>query len=178
MHAAFAVEAIARYLEENLVDLRPNGDDGSEREITVYRFNLPDPAPAQMTGVETDTADTYEGMMPAIVVSPISYEDKALEDGSSILTISIMAGAFSRDPKNVHGPWAVVNMLERIRRLLLTYRLVDEMYEIVDPLSWQLYDESYKPLWFGELTTQWRILNPIRIDADDWKGDFLKEGDV
>lgn len=177
MHAALIVEAIAKYLEEGLADLLPEGDDGRERRIVVCRYNLPDPAPARMAGSEETRADSYEGMMPAVVVSPISYEDKALEDGSSVLTVSVMAGAFSRDAMNVRGPWTVVNILERVRRLLLTDRLVDGAYEAVEPLSWQLFDESCKPLWFGEMTTRWRILNPIRIDADDWKGDFLKEGE-
>ncbi len=71
----------------------------------------------------------------------------------------------------------MLNILERVRLELLTDRLVDGKYEIVEPLSWQLYDESYKPLWFGEMTTQWRIINPFRVDASDWKGDFLKVGE-
>jgi hypothetical protein len=178
MNAALAVEAIAQYLETELVNLRPDGDDGRERNISVYRYNLPNPAPAQMADASDTTPDSYEGMMPAVVVSPISWEDKALEDGSSVLTVSIMAGAFSRDPMNVEGSSAVLNMLERIRRLLLTHRIVGDAFEVVEPLNWQLYDEGYKPLWFGEMTTQWRILHPVRVDPEDWKGDFLREGDM
>ncbi len=92
MHATLITEAIAKYLEEHLVDLVPEGKDGREQHVTVYRYNLPDPAPAKMAGSEETSADSYEGMMPAVVVSPISYEDKALEDGSSVLTVSITAG--------------------------------------------------------------------------------------
>ena len=173
MNPVIAVESIAQFLEAELVNIRPDGDRGTEREITVYRYNLPDPAPAQMAASQEITADSYEGMMPAVVVSPIAYEDKSIEDGYSILTVVLQVGAFSRDEQNVQGPWAVMNILERIRRLLLTYRTV-EGYEVIEPLTWQLFDESTKPIWLGEMITTWRILTPFRIDAEDWKGDFLE----
>ncbi|MDR1495713.1 MAG: hypothetical protein LBS67_02170 [Clostridiales Family XIII bacterium] len=175
MTPVLTVETIQKFLEAGLENLRPEGDLGTERKITVYRYNLPDPAPAAMTQTAADGPDSYEGMMPAVIVCPVSFEDKAFMDGSSLLAVSLMAGVFSRDNMNADGPWAVMNILERIRRLLLTYRVIEGACEIQEPLGWQLYDDSTKPLWFGEMMTQWRILVPDRIDPEDWRGDFLKE---
>jgi hypothetical protein len=168
------VEIICGFLEAGLKNLRPDGDMGTEREITVYRYNLPDPEPAVMTQNSTGGPDSYEGMMPAIIVSPVSFEDKAFEDGTSLLAVSIMAGVFSRDKMNTEGPWAVINILERVRRLFLTHRVIEDSCEIQEPLSWQIYDDGTKPLWFGEMMTQWRIFVPDRIDPEDWRGDFLR----
>lgn len=174
MHAAIAIEEIALFLEERLADLRPDDKNGEEREIAVYRYFFPEPASAQMTANADETRpEDYKGIMPAVVVSPLTYEDKALEDQSSLISVSLLVGAFSTDPMNVEGARAVVNILERIRREILTYRLVGEAFEIVEPLTWQMYDDEKRPLWFGEMISQWRILNPFRIDAEDWKGDFI-----
>lgn len=172
------VEAICRFLERELVNLRPDGDEGTERVITIYPYNLPEPASTQMAQhvEEGATPDSYEGMMPAVVVAPVSYEDKVLEDDSSLLAVSLMVGVFSKDRENRYGPWAVMNILERIRRLLLTHRILEDACEVQEPLSWQLYDETTKPIWLGEMITQWRIMVPDRVDSDDWRGDFVFKG--
>jgi hypothetical protein len=115
--------------------------------------------------------DSYEGMMPAVIVAPLSFEDKAFEDGTSLLAVSIMAGVFSRS--HIDGPWAVLNILERVRRLLLANRVIEGACEVQEPLSWQMYDDATRPLWFGEMVTQWRIAVPGRIDPEDWRGDLI-----
>lgn len=182
MHVASAVEGIARYLEEGLVDLRPDDQDEQQRRITVYRYCLPEPAGAQMADAEEMTPDSYEGMMPSVVVSPLSWEDKAINDCEAMLTISIFAGVFSRDAKNEDGPMAVIDILERTKNLLMQRRSVD-CWELEDPVSWQLFDETTRPLWFGELMTHWRLfappiaLTPTQAAADH-RGDIIKRGDV
>ena len=174
MTPAMTIKAICRFFEGRLSTLRPDGDKGAERKISIYRYNLPDPSSTQMTQNIGSAAmpDSYEGMMPALVVSPVSYEDKAFEDGTSLLCVSLLAGVFSRDPMNVDGPCAILNILEHIRRILLTHRVLEDLYEVQEPLSWQLFDEGTKPLWFGEMITQWRIGAPKRVWMDnDWRGD-------
>jgi hypothetical protein len=163
---AETIDAICGYLVKNLENLRPG-----EKKITVYPYALPDPEPAGMIRNASLEPDDYEGMMPAVIVSPVSFEDKAFQDGTSLLTVSILAGAFSHDHRD--GPRAVVNMLERARRLFLTERVIENSCEIQEPLNWQMYDDSTRPLWMGEMTTQWRIAVPHRIDAEDWKGDLI-----
>ena len=177
------IEAICRFFERELVNLRPDGQsaDGKssmEKSLTIYPYGFPEPAPTQMTKNvgRGESFASYERMMPAVAVVPVSYEDKVLEDGTSLLTVSIMAGVFSKDRMNQEGPWAVMNILERIRRLLLTHRILEDACEVQEPLSWQLYDETTKPLWLGEMITQWRIFVPDRVDSDDWRGDFIFKG--
>jgi hypothetical protein len=174
MTPALTIEAISRFLEEGLSNIRPDGDAGTEREITVYRCNLPDPSPAIMAQNAAPGAESYEGMMPAVIVTPISFEDKAFEDGTALMSVSLMVGVHSKDVMNTRGPWAVMNILERIRRLLLTHRVLEGSCEVREPISWNLFNEDTKPLWFGEMMTQWRVFAPNRIDSEDWRGDFLK----
>jgi hypothetical protein len=160
------IDTICAFLREKLVNLH----DG---KITIYPYFLPEPAPTPMTQNANPT-DPYEGMMPAIIVTPISYEDKAFEDGTSLLSVSLMAGVFSNN--QVEGPWGVMNILERIRRLLLTYRVLDDACEVQEPLSWQMFDDETKPLWYGEMMTQWRIIVPDRMEDEDWRGDLIRPG--
>lgn len=173
MTPADIVERISRFFEERLGELRPLDSEGKERKISIYRYNLPSPAPTKMAADGDPQPDEYEGMMPAVVVAPVSFEDKAFEDGASLMTVSIMACAYADDAGNVNGPRSILNVLERIRRLLLTYRVIDQVCEIQEPLSWQLYDETTKPLWFGETLTQWRVVVPDRMDEEDWRGDLI-----
>lgn len=183
MHPASAIQEIAEFLEGALADLRPDDRDDAPRSITVYKYCLPEPAEAQMASAEEILPDSYEGMMPAVVVSPISWEDRAINDSEAMLTVSIFAGVFSRDTKNEEGPWAVLNILERTKDLLIQQRYLGG-WELEDPASWQLFDETTRPLWFGELTTHWRLfappltLSPSQAAAADFRGDTIKRGDV
>lgn len=182
MHPANAIHLIAQFLEEGLEDLRPDDSEDMPRRISVYRYCLPEPAGAQMAEAEEMLPDSYEGLMPAVVVSPLSWEDKAINDCEAVLTVSIFAGVFSRDAKNEDGPWAVVNILERTKELLMRQRIVGG-WQLEDPVSWQLFDESTRPLWFGELITHWRAfapplaLTPSQHKADH-RGDLIRKGDV
>ena len=106
------IASICRFLEESLVNLRPE-----DKRIAVYPYSLPDPDPARMMKGGGGEPDAYEGMMPAVIVAPISFEDRAFEDGTSQLTVSLLVCAYSRDCRD--GPLSVINALERIRRLLL-----------------------------------------------------------
>lgn len=181
MHAYLLVEAIAKFFEAELADLRPLDKTNGERALSVYRFNLPTPAGARMYAAEFEEAADYEGMMPALVVSPISFDDKIIGDREAVFTVSLLAGVYSTEASNTHGPWSVVNILERARLLLQTRRYIDR-YELVAPLSWQLFDETTRPLWFGELMTQWRVVEIPQFaspdgDASNWLGDHIIRGD-
>lgn len=174
--------ALCRSLETTLEDFRFEDEAGKERPVTVYPFHFPEQVLAVMnphaedgyTPVPATQDDTFQQLMPAVVVRPLSYEDKALDDDSSILSMAVTVGVFSRDPANVAGSWGVVNILERIRQAIEAAPILEERCEALLPLSWVLYDEALRPLWFGEMTTQWRILDPHRLDDTNWAGDFLK----
>lgn len=175
------LSALCRFLESTLRDFRFEDENKRERSITVYAFHLPDPPPSQMSPRPDDSVTPppdaqsgYESMMPAVVVRPLKFEDKVLEDDFSIITLLITVGIFSRDPQNVAGPWGVVNILERIRQALAASPILENRCEILEPLSWELYDEALKPLWFGEMQTQWRLAVPQKLDDEDWMGNFLE----
>ncbi|WP_299076460.1 hypothetical protein [uncultured Fretibacterium sp.] len=113
--------AICRSLEATLKDFRFEDEGGKERPVTVYPFHFPEQVLAAMnphaedgyTPIPDTQDDAFQRLMPAVVVRPLSYEDKTLDDDSSILSMAVTVGVFSRDPANVAGSWGVVNVLER-----------------------------------------------------------------
>lgn len=174
--------ALCRSLEETLKDFLFEDEAGKERPVAVYPFHFPEQVLSAMnphaedgyTPIPETQDDAFQQLMPAVVVRPLSYEDKALDDDSSILSMAVTVGVFSRDPANVTGSWGVVNILERIRQSIEAMPILEGRCEALLPLSWELYNEALRPLWFGEMTMQWRILDPHRLDDSNWSGDFLK----
>ena len=178
------VTALCNFLKTVLKDFRIEDEDGNESPVTVYLFHLPEQALALMnahaedgyTPIQEDEAnEIMKSVYPAVIVRPLTYQAQDMDDMYSLLTVSLTVGVFSRDPANVNGSWAVVNILERIRQPLEEQRVIDERCEVLSPLSWELYNEELRPLWFGEMITQWRIPNPYRTyglsPEDDWQGD-------
>lgn len=147
-----------------------NGPEEQEPEAEPERQTL-------WPYLDTATPDDYEGMMPCVVVAPLSFEETGYFDQEALLTVSILAGVYSRDPRNIDGPHAVVNILEEARRVITSARFAGR-YTAEPPLVWEMYDEGTKPLWFGEMRTQWRLFAPQPVipfayDNQDYKGDLL-----
>lgn len=181
--------ALRDFLTKALKDFRIEDEVGEERPVTVYIFHLPEQTTALMndhaedgyTPITQDEADAImKSVYPAVIVRPLTYQAQDVDEMYSFLTVSLTVGVFSRDKENVNGSWAVVNILERIRQALEEKRILDNRCEVMSPLSWELYNEELRPLWFGEMITQWRILNPIRTyglaPEDDWQGDSFDLG--
>lgn len=177
---------IQSFLSEKLKEFRFDGDNGDERAVTVYAFHLPEPPQSAMRpraedGISPDMTEAqrneYEGFMPAVIVRPLKYENKAFSDNSSLLAVGVSVGVFSRDPENKRGSWGVVNILERIRQEIEKQHIIDGTCEILEPLTWELYDEELRPLWFGEMILSCRIANPQREYGkdEDWLGDFIQK---
>lgn len=176
--------ALRDFLETTLKDFRIEDEDGNESPVTVYLFHLPEQALALMnphaedgyTPLPQNEAERIiKSVYPAVIVRPLTYQAQDVDQMFSLLTISLTVGVYSRDPANVNGSWAVVNVMERIRQALEEKRILDDRCEVLPTLSWELYNEELRPLWFGEMTTQWRIVNPIRTyglnPENDWQGD-------
>ena len=178
------VIAMCDFLKSALKDFRIEDETGAESPVTVYLFHLPEQAMSLMnphdedgyTPIPQDEAEEImKSVYPAVIVRPLTYQAEDMDDMFSILTVSLTVGVFSRDPANVNGSWAVVNILERIRQVLEEKRIINDRCEVLSPLSWELYNEELRPLWVGEMFSQWRIPNPYRTyglsPSDDWQGD-------
>ena len=176
MTPLLCLEAVCTFLETLFREYRLPSSDG-DRAIAVYHHFLPEPPQGKMNShaedgmpVPQEPGDEYEGLMPAVIVRPLKWGEQALGDGVSELTLCITVGVHSRDPQNQEGAQAVMNVLEHIRQALLSRRLLDQRYEIQTPVSWEFFNEELRPLWFGEMTTTWNIMEPSRIDTRDWQG--------
>ena len=174
MTAVRCLFAVCDYLGDVLKEFRLPG--ASERTapvpVKVYPFHLPEPEPSPMRGdADEPAAEEYEHLLPAVVVRAVQYKDGEFDDDIGELTLTITVGAYSHDPLNREGPWMVLNLLERIRQALLRKRVIDDRFETGAPMSWELYDERTRPLWFGEMTTTWAIMEPARIVPQDFAGD-------
>lgn len=177
------VSALRKFLTDALKNFRIEDEAGRESPVTVYLFHLPEQAVSIMNAHAEDGYtplpeagdEVLKSVYPAVIVRPLTYQAQDMDDMYSLLTVSITVGVFSRDPANVNGSWAVVNILERIRQELEERRILDGRCEVISPLTWELYNEELRPLWFGEMITQWQIANPCRTyglnPEDDWQGD-------
>ncbi|MBQ9564504.1 MAG: hypothetical protein IJU98_02850 [Synergistaceae bacterium] len=181
--------ALRDFLETALKDFRIEDEAGNESPVMVYLFHLPQQAVALMNAhaedgytplPDAEADEVMKSVYPAVIVRPLTYRAQEVDEMFSFLTVSLTVGVFSRDPANVNGSWAVVNILERIRQALEEKRIFNERCEVVAPITWELYNEELRPLWFGEMMTQWQIVNPIPTYGltpdEDWQGDGFNFG--
>lgn len=172
------LEAVCLFLEEHLRQYRVPSSDG-DRAVTVYPYFLPEPPQGVMNphaedGTplpnEEERRDAFAGLMPAVIVRPLKWGDPALDDNLSELTVCVTVGVHSRDPLNRDGAQAIVNLLEHMRQAFLSYRVLNSRYVVQTPIAWELFNEELRPLWFGEMTVTFNILEPARIVGQDWQG--------
>lgn len=186
--------AIERYLIENLGSMRLPAPDGGESTIHVFRMALPQPAMQEIQPREMDAdgneiernTDEDEApingsgysrreareIFPCIVVRPVKCTGGESADQ---LTVLITIGVFDDSNECVDGPEWLVNILERIRQLLESQRLLEKRYELEGPITWEIFDETLRPFWFGEMVTEWNLYHPARnvpFDEDYRGGNY------
>lgn len=182
--------AIERFLSEYLGDMRLPTSDGGESAIRFFRMALPQPAMQEMQPREEDAdgneiepdidddvpinGDGYSRreareIFPCVVVRPIKCTGGDITDQ---LTVVITVGVFDESLRCMEGPEWLVNILERIRQLLAAQPVLEKRYEVEGPVTWEVFDESLRPFWFGEMVTEWNLYRPARnvpLD-DDYRG--------
>ncbi|GHV50416.1 hypothetical protein FACS1894216_02570 [Synergistales bacterium] len=185
-------DAIERFLRDNLGNVRLPAPDEGESGIHFFQMSLPQPGaqtvnprPEDEDGNELDiprndddvplemggyTRREARGIFPAVVIRPVKFGGASEGDLWGTLTVIITAGTFDESNECAEGPKQLVNILERSRQLFEKARLLEKRYKIDLPLTWELYDESMRPFWFGEMTTEWRI--PPQSEAIELLGDF------
>lgn len=190
--------AIERYLSERLGSMRLPAPGGEESAIRFFRMALPQPEMQEMRPREED-ADGNEiereidgddapingegysrrearKIFPCVVVRPVKCTGGDLTDQ---LTVILTVGVFDESNRCMEGPEWLVNILERIRQLLEAQPLLEKKYELEGPLTWEVFDETLRPFWFGEMVTEWSLYHPARsvpLD-DDYRGGNYPTGD-
>ena len=171
MTPSVTLSVICDFVSETLKNMRITDDKGKERSIAVHRFHLPVPPRSQMRNAQELSPNDYESTLPAVVVNPISYEDKSFDDGDGLMVVLIQVACYSDSIEQ--GRTSVLNVLEKIRLALKEQRVLADQCEAEDPISWELGDNSTAPVWEGELMTYWRIREPNRLSSGDWRGDLV-----
>lgn len=184
--------AIETFLRQHLGSMRLPAPDGGESEIHYYQMALPQPGAAATRprsedddGNELDAdpddeplaEDGYSrnearAIFPAVIICPTQLNGGGPSDLEDALTVTITVGVYEESAGCGEGLKWVINILERCRQLFRKYRILEGRYEIAMPLTWETYDPSTRPFWFGEMVTEWKLPIPyeeISLD-DDYRG--------
>ena len=179
--------AIERYLSDRLGDMRLPTPTGEESAIRFFRMALPQPEMQEMLPREED-ADGNEiergsddddvpingegysrrearEIFPCVVIRPIKCSCGDLTDQ---LIVVLTVGVFDESNRCMEGLEWLVNVLERIRQLLEAQPVLEKRYELEGPVTWEVFDESLHPFWFGEMVTEWNLYRPVcNVPLDD-----------
>ncbi|MDR1471566.1 MAG: hypothetical protein LBS75_03500 [Synergistaceae bacterium] len=187
-------DAIERLLRERFAGVELPSPDGTESSVNIFQMNLPQPRAQTMRprrhdedGNEIppraeDDAPLEEGgysrgearaIFPAIVVRPVKFIGADEADFWGMLTVVLSVGAFDESPECSEGVKRVLNIMERCRQLFEKERILESRYKINLPVQYELYDESVRPFWFGEMITEWRV--KALVQELDPRNDFRLE---
>jgi hypothetical protein len=181
-------DAIERFLREHLGKMRLPSPEGGESAISFYQMNLPQPGVQTMKPRQEDdegneiaqngddvpledggyTRSEARQIFPAVVIRPVKFTGGSEGDMWGELTVIISVGTFDESDECAEGPKQIINILERSRQLFEKRRILDSRYKVNLPITYELYDESVRPFWFGEMITEWRMrLQTQEFDIDD-----------
>ncbi|MDR3280943.1 MAG: hypothetical protein LBT23_10555 [Synergistaceae bacterium] len=185
----FTCDAIERFLREHLGKvefLKPGGGEGN---IKFFQMNLPQPG-AQLLrpreededGNETALRDTDDDMpledggytrnearaiFPAVVIRPVKFTGGSETSFWGTLTVVLTFAAFDESDECAEGVKQILNIAERCRQFFERFRILESRYKLSLPLTYELYDESVRPFWFGEMVTEWNIpLQALEIGTE------------
>jgi hypothetical protein len=171
-------DAIERFLRENLGKVRLPSPAGGESEIHIFQMNLPQPGaqtlkPREEDGDGNETAPRGDGdipidgdgytrnearaIFPAVVIRPVKFTGGSDGDFWGMLTVVLSVGAFDESDECAEGTKQLLNIMERCRQLFEKFRILESRHKISLPVTYELYDESVRPFWFGEIITEWHI---------------------
>lgn len=169
---------IKKFVEKAVKDLRPLGAVGealTERSVEVYMYHLPSPETTPMAGDEFKPQD-FESILPAVTVAPLRYEPPASFGELCRLSVALTVGVYSEDPKNQDGPQAVINILNRVQNAFARDIQISERCLLDSIPGWELFDETQRPIWQGEMVITIQLAAPFGELLSDWRGDFIMEG--
>jgi hypothetical protein len=103
------------------------------------------------------TRNEARAVFPAVVIRPVKMSGGSDGNLWDMLTVVLTVGAFDDSSECVEGLKQVVNILERCRQLFEKYRILESRFKIGLPITYELYDESVRPFFFGEMVTEWHM---------------------
>lgn len=76
--------------------------------------------------------------------------------GYDTCTASILIGAYDENPDR-SGYQDCLNMIGAIKFEFIRFRVIDQSYSIIPPLTWALVEADLFPHFVAEMTTQWQL---------------------
>jgi hypothetical protein len=174
-------DAIERFLRQKFGNVRLPAPDGGESAINFFQMSLPQPGaqilkprPEDEEGNELEqdesesednipieeggyTVSEARAIFPAVVIRPVKMSGGSEGDFWDMLTVVLTVGAFDDSSECAEGLKQVVNILERCRQLFEKHRVLESRFKVALPVTYELYDESARPFFFGEMVTEWHM---------------------
>lgn len=102
---------------------------------------------------DVKSEETPNEERPLILILPQEGEDVKEQYRVKILL------QFAAKSREGAGVLDVLNLMERVRILLLETRLLNKCFSLEMPYQWKLYDEQIQMQtgWFGEAVTVWTL---------------------
>ncbi|QWU15680.1 hypothetical protein SAMN04487895_12725 [Paenibacillus sophorae] len=100
----------------------------------------------------TKTADNRDDpVYPMIIIRPVEGQG---DDKGANAQVKLLFGTQSEDDA---GFIDLLNLMERVRILLLRQRIIDNKFQIDPNWKWKFYEQQPLPEWVGEVVTTWDL---------------------
>lgn len=131
--------ALQKFLREALSDDVLIGD--AVRPPAVHLGALP-----------SKTADNRDDpVYPLIIIRPMEGDS---DKDKSTVQVKLIFGTQSDDDS---GFIDVLNLMERVRILLMRQRIIDKKYRIEPSWKWEFLEDQPEPQWICRATTTWQL---------------------
>lgn len=145
MTAIELLDALQKFIEEKTKDivLQEKGKEGLERAAKVFKMRLPN-------------KDAETKLIPYILLQFLTgKDDDAAASSESECKIRIVVVTYSEDGSE--GAMDVLNLLTRIRIVLLENGLIDERFLVKKPLEYIVYPDDTDPYYLGEMVVTFEM---------------------
>lgn len=138
-------------------------DDDTEPEQSETVPESPAPRkeenrPPHIFLMNTPERSDLTSQIPYLMIQLLSGEDKQDSESreeESKVKIRILIALYDDDGEN--GALQVLEIIERIRIMLLKGRLLDRQYMIQSPFDYEIYQDDTGVYYLGEINTVWSV---------------------
>lgn len=157
MTPTILLETLRDYIEEKTKDLIlplrvKTGATEKERPPKVYMMNLP-------------SKEDEIQQIPYILIKYLTGKDEQ-QPGSeteSEVRVRLIVATYNEDGQE--GALALLNVISRIRLVLLKDREIGGQFRLIMPIESIVYPENTSPYYLGEIMTMW-TLPPIEREVE------------
>lgn len=143
------LDALAAFVEEDLKDYelpvakKAEGERGT-RPVSVETLALEDP-------------DDEESRIPYILLQPLNGKEERDKLGqlTATMAVRICVTIYNRNLRE--GRRQLLHIVERLRRDLMTARVIGGVFTLKLPIEWLIYPDDTESYHLAELSTEWSL---------------------